>query len=245
MQGKKYQIVYADPPWELKAGSPNLHAKKQGNRALAYPTMTLEEIKTLPIQAIVEKDAVLFLWTTNKYIEQSYAVARAWGFTPSTMLVWCKKPKGRGLGGTFGISTEYLLFARRGTFKATERHWSTWFEAKRGKHSEKPQIARDFIEKCFEGRKVELFARQLVTGWDVWGNEVESNLELAQLLSMNDLPFSVKEMCESGNQWSDHGAVISGHQFVEVDQPDRTKQVLGCRICGEESVGILPQSAHN
>ncbi len=175
---EKYQIIYVDPPWELKAGSPNLHAKKQGNRPLAYPTMTLQEIKCLPIQPFVDNDAVLFLWTTNKYIESSYQIARAWGFSPSTMIIWCKKPKGRGLGGTFGISTEYLLFARRGSLKARARHWSTWFEAKRGKHSQKPQIARDIIQKCFDGKKIELFARQKTEGWDVWGNEVESDIKL-------------------------------------------------------------------
>ena len=140
--------------------------------------MSVEEIKNLPVQSLAEKDAVLFLWTTNKYIEDSYSVARAWGFQPSTMLVWAKKPKGRGLGGTFGISTEYLLFSRRGTFTAKERHWSTWFEAKRGKHSEKPTLVREIIEKCFEGEKIELFARQKTEGWDVWGNEVDSDVDL-------------------------------------------------------------------
>lgn len=177
-ENKKYKIIYADPPWQLKAGSPNLHEKKQGNRELEYPTMSVEEIKQLQVESIADENSVLFLWTTNKYIEDSYAVARAWGFKPSTMLVWCKKPKGRGLGGTFGIATEYLLLARRGSHKAKERHWSTWFEAKRGKHSEKPQIARDIIEKCFDGDKIELFARKKTGGWDVWGNEVESDVKL-------------------------------------------------------------------
>lgn len=174
----KYQIIYADPPWEVKAGAANLHIPHQKTRDLQYPTMTLEEIKNLPIRDIVDNNAVLFLWSINKYVEQSYSVARAWGFIPSTMLVWCKKPKGRGLGGTFGISTEYLLFARRGTYKAKDRHWSTWFEATRLKHSEKPQIARDLIEKCFNGSKIELFARKKSDGWDVWGNEIESDIEL-------------------------------------------------------------------
>ena len=175
---KKYQIIYADPPWQLKAGSPNLHERKQGNRELLYPTMSIQEIQVLPIEEISDDNSVLFLWTTNKYIEQAYFIAREWGFKPSTMLVWCKKPKGRGLGGTFGISTEYLLFSRKGSLKATQRHWSTWFEAKRGKHSEKPQIAREIIEKCFTGNKIELFARQKTEGWDVWGNEVKSDIEL-------------------------------------------------------------------
>jgi len=179
---KKYQIILADPPWELKAGSPNLHAKKQGNRNLCYPTMTVKQIQELPLKNVIDENAVLFLWTTNKYIEQSYAVARSWGFKPSTMLVWCKKPKGRGLGGTFGISTEYLLFCRKGTYKAKDRHWSTWFEAKRGRHSEKPEIVRDIIDKCFSGNKIELFARKksdnLFNNWDVWGNEVKSDIDL-------------------------------------------------------------------
>lgn len=175
---KKYQIIYADPPWKLKAGTPNLHKKKQGNRELLYPTLAIQEIKDLPIQGIVDNDAVLFLWTTNKYIESSYSIARCWGFEPSTMLVWCKKPKGRGLGGTFGMSTEYLLFCRKGSYKAKSRHWSTWFEEKRGKHSQKPQFARDIIEKCFDGKKIELFARTKTKGWDVWGNEVESDIDL-------------------------------------------------------------------
>jgi len=175
---KKYQIIYADPPWEVKAGAANLHIPKQKTRSLEYPTMTLEEIKSLRVMNITENNAVLFLWTINKYLEESYQVARSWGFKPSTMLVWCKKPKGRGLGGTFGISTEYLLFCRKGTFKAKERHWSTWFEAKRLRHSEKPPIARNLIEKCFDGNKLELFARQQHNGWDVWGNEVEGDIKL-------------------------------------------------------------------
>lgn len=170
---KKYQVILADPPWEVKAGAGNLHIPHQKTRDLIYPTMTLNQIKELPVSKITEKDAVLFLWTINKYIEDAYSVARSWGFKPSTMLVWCKKPKGRGLGGTFGISTEYLLFSRRGVFKSTERHWSTWFEATRLSHSEKPRISKDIIEKCFKGTRIELFARQRTPGWDAWGNEVD------------------------------------------------------------------------
>lgn len=175
---KKYKIIYADPPWEVKAGPSNLHLPHSKTRNLSYPTMTLEQIKSLPIKKISENNSVLFLWTINKYIEQAYQVAREWGFVPSTMLVWCKKPKGRGLGGTFGISTEFLLFCKKGKVGAKDRHWSTWFEAKRLKHSEKPQIARDIITKTFEGEKIELFAREKTDGWDVYGNEVESDIML-------------------------------------------------------------------
>lgn len=174
----KYRIILADPPWEVKAGAGNLHIPKQKTRSLMYPTMSVDQIKNMPVSEIADDNSVLFLWTINKYVEQAYSVARAWGFSPSTLLVWCKKPKGRGLGGTFGISTEYILFARKGTVKAKARHWSTWFEAKRGAHSQKPDVAQEIIEKCFDGNKVELFARRKRVGWDVFGNEVEDSIIL-------------------------------------------------------------------
>jgi N6-adenosine-specific RNA methylase IME4 len=94
------------------------------------------------------------------------------------MIVWCKKPKGRGLGGTFGISTEYLLFARRGSLKNTSRFVSTWVEHKRLKHSQKPPVFRQLIVGCFTGTRLELFAREKTEGWDVWGNEVENDISL-------------------------------------------------------------------
>jgi N6-adenosine-specific RNA methylase IME4 len=172
---KKYQIIYADPPWEVKAGAGNLHIPHQKTRDLSYPTMSLGEIQFMGdfVKQLADDNSVLFLWTINKYLEQSYTVARQWGFTPSTMLVWCKKPKGRGLGGTFGTSTEYLLFCRRGSLKAKERHWSTWFEAKRGIHSEKPELVMEIIEKCFDGDKMELFARKRRDGWDSMGFDID------------------------------------------------------------------------
>lgn len=169
---KKYQIIYADPPWIHPAEPLNLHIKKTQKRKLPYLMMSIDDICNLKIKEITEKDCVLFLWVTNRHIEDAYKVSRTWGFIPSTMLVWCKKPKGRGLGGTFGISTEYLLFSKKGKVNATERHWSTWFEGARRKHSQKPEEARQIIEKCFKGNKIELFARQKTEGWDVWGDEV-------------------------------------------------------------------------
>ena len=178
MENKKYSIIYAHPPLVQDAEPLNLHEHKTGKKHLPYSFMTLDEIKNLNVKNIIDDNAVLFLWTTNRHIEDAYCVARSWGFNPSTMLVWCKKPKGRGLGGTFGISTEYMLFSRKGTFKAKDRHWSTWFEAPRREHSRKPDIARDIIDKCFEGNKIELFARERILGWHSWGNEVESDIEL-------------------------------------------------------------------
>jgi len=178
---KKYQIIYADPPWEVKAGSKQ--SRKEGDSQkslpLAYKTMTLDEIKALPIKDIKDKNCVLFLWTINKYIEQSYEVARTWGFNPSTMLVWDKTPKGIGLGGTFTLANEYLLFCRSGTVKANQRVKGNHWHFPREKHSKKPDFFRDLIADTFvDLKRIELFARQKTEGWDVWGNEVESDIKL-------------------------------------------------------------------
>ena len=178
---KKYNIIYADPPWQVMAGSKQ--GRKNGDSEksldLQYPTMALEEIKQLPVKQIADKNCVLFLWTINKYLEQSYEVARAWGFKPSTMLVWDKTPKGIGLGGTFTLANEYLLFSRRGTVKARQRVKGNHWHHPRERHSQKPEFFRTMIEETFgDLPRVELFARQPHEGWDVWGNEVECTADL-------------------------------------------------------------------
>ena len=102
----------------------------------------------------------------------------AWGFKYSTTLVWCKAPNGIGLGGTFSITTEFLLFGYSQKCENIKRYDTTWWKIKRGPHSRKPDIFRNIIDETFKGTKIELFARPLtpmfpkVTGWDVWGNEV-------------------------------------------------------------------------
>lgn len=172
---KKYNIIYADPPWEVMAGSKQSRKKGDSQKTLPlkYPTMKLEEIINLPVKDIKEKDSVLFLWTINKYLEQSYTVARAWGFSPSTMLVWDKTPKGLGLGGTFTLANEYLLFCRSGTLPALHRVKGNHWFFPREEHSKKPDFFRNMIVDTFgDIPRIELFARNKTEGWDVWGNEV-------------------------------------------------------------------------
>lgn len=165
----KYRTIVADPPWDVAAGPRSLHDAGERTRPLGYPTMTVAEIAELVFP--VAADAHLYLWTINRYVEDAYGVARAWGFQPSTLLVWCKSPKGRGLGGTFSTSTEYVLFARRGSLAAKariDRNWWTW---KRGEHSAKPEAFLDIVEQVSPGPYLELFARRARFGWDYWGDE--------------------------------------------------------------------------
>jgi N6-adenosine-specific RNA methylase IME4 len=175
MDMKKYNVIYADPPWEVKAGPP--WSSNSKSRDLNYPTMTLDAIKNLKVKELSEKNSHLYLWTINKYIEQSYSVARSWGFTPSCLITWVKNPHGIGLGGAYIQTTEHLLFCRRGSLKSKKRIDSSWFLYKRGRHSQKPDEFRKMIEEV-SGVGIELFAREKVRNWDVWGNEVISDVAL-------------------------------------------------------------------
>jgi N6-adenosine-specific RNA methylase IME4 len=145
--------------------------------------MTAEQIAALPVGKLAEKDAHLYLWTINHYIEDAYFVAREWGFTPSTLLVWCKSPHGFGLGGTYCLTTEYILFARRGRLAANCRIDRSWWEWPRGRHSEKPEDFREMVERVSPSPRLELFARHKPNVWHYWGNEIESDIVMP-----NDLP---------------------------------------------------------
>jgi len=175
--GKKYSIILADPPWSVKAGPPWSSSGKSGD--LVYPTMTIDEIKTLGVKNIASDNAHLYLWVINKYIEQSYSIARAWGFKPSCLLTWCKKPNGLGLGGAYSQTTEHLLFCRRGVLKARKRMDTTWFTGARSLHSRKPMLFMDMIvDISGDLPRIELFSRRKAMGWSAWGNEVDSDIEL-------------------------------------------------------------------
>lgn len=179
---KRYNIIYVDPPWDVKRG-PEYNSNGP-SRELTYPTMTMEEIFNLNIHNIADKNCKLFLWGINKYMPQHYELMRHWGFKYSTTLVWCKQPNGIGLGGTFSLTTEFLLFGYKGKVGASRRHDTTWWLQKRGKHSQKPIYFYELLEETFPNdKKIELFARSARPGWDVWGNEVESTAGITSRLS--------------------------------------------------------------
>jgi len=181
---KKYQIIYADPPWPIKKMPRQVRPKQLD---MPYKTMTFKDICSLPIQDISdENECNLFLWTTHKWLPKAFSVMESWGFGYNCTITWDK-----GYGFTpysFMWSSEFLLYGQLknkwvrqpgiGKHKTVIKH-------KPIGHSIKPQIFRDTI-KLFCGDKpaIELFARPIsplfpkTPGWDVWGNEVESDIEL-------------------------------------------------------------------
>jgi N6-adenosine-specific RNA methylase IME4 len=165
---KLYGVIYADPPWTFATYSERGLDRAAENH---YPTMSLAAIKALPVPAA--DDAVLFLWATVPMLPQAIEVMQAWGFTYKSGLVWIKPHI--GLGFWTRNRVEHLLIGTRGNVPAPApgTQPSQVIEAPRVRHSEKPEAVAAIIEQLFPNTpKIELFARRVRVGWDVWGNEV-------------------------------------------------------------------------
>lgn len=163
---KKYQIIYADPPWRYRHCASN--SRKIENQ---YPTMKLEEIKNLQVPAA--DNCILYLWTTAPKLAESIEVLIAWGFDYRTCAIWNKEII--GMGYWFRNQHEILLVGVKGNMPPPSQSLrvSSILKQKRGKHSKKPEKYRELIEKWYPHlSKIELFARESCQGWDCWGNEV-------------------------------------------------------------------------
>jgi len=106
----RYRTIVADPPWPIGDFPPNFGY--ESGKACPYPTMSLDAIKALPVNALAVCEAHLYLWTTVGFLRDAYAVAEAWGFEPMYPLLWCKPPYGQGLGGKYASNVEFVLFCR-------------------------------------------------------------------------------------------------------------------------------------
>lgn len=139
--------------------------------------MTTEEIEALSVADIADEQCILFLWTTNSFLHDAFHVIDAWGFDYKTCVTW--KKSHFGLGYWAWGQTEHCLLATKGKHKRfTPPLLKTIFEHDKTRHSKKPDAFRTLIEQFPAINRVELFARQKTKGWDVWGNEVESDVML-------------------------------------------------------------------
>ena len=176
---KKYQIIYADPPWKYQDKS-----KSHGGGAEShYPVMSIKDICDLPVGDMAKKDSVLLMWTTYPQLEVAFQVIKSWGFKYKTCaFTWVKINKGgsiyMGMGRHTRANAEICLLATRG--KGVGRENASIYNTQlhnRTRHSEKPAAFREQIELLYGDKtRIELFARQKTEGWDVWGNEVESDI---------------------------------------------------------------------
>lgn len=196
---KKYNIIYADPPWSYKDRS------CQGNATQHYALMKDADICNLPIKNIAADNCVLFMWATYPKLKEALEIIRAWGFTYKTIgFQWVKENKS-GNGHFFGLgrwtrgNSEPCLIASKGDLfpiNLNEEASAPCLIATKGKpkrvsasvgqlvfsplraHSQKPDEVRErIVELMGDLPRIELFARSATEGWDVWGNEAPNQQE--------------------------------------------------------------------
>lgn len=172
----QFATIVADPPWRYG------NTSTRGAAEDHYQTMTIEELCDLDIaRERAAEQAHLYLWTTAGHLPEAFKVMEAWEFTYKTYLVWVKPQM--GMGNYFRVSTELVLFGVKGGMRTRDMATMNYFEAKRGKHSAKPQTFYDLVGRCSPGPYLEMFSRcskrtQLVCscsacsrGWSVWGDQ--------------------------------------------------------------------------
>jgi N6-adenosine-specific RNA methylase IME4 len=190
---KKYNIIYADPPWDYS----DVHTwrKMGGGVKGKYNTLKVEDICKLPIGELADKDCLLFLWVTFPNLKEGLQVMEAWGFTYVTIgFTWIKlNPKNLrpffGIGYYTKSNAEICLIGRVGkpsNLKISDRVSSVIISKKR-QHSRKPDEAREkIIELLGDRPRIELFARQRFHGWDVWGDQAPKE-EQSQIMFKKQL----------------------------------------------------------
>lgn len=170
---KKYNIIYADPPWSYS---------NKGTRAAAerhYSTMTGRDIGALPVGDLATEDCTLFLWATFPTLPTALETMEAWGFSYKTAaFIWVKRNRKSpgwfwGLGNWTRANPEVCLLGVKGKPKRLSKSVHSVVEAPIKRHSQKPPEVRDrIVELMGDLPRIELFARDRAPGWDVWGNEI-------------------------------------------------------------------------
>ena len=182
---KKYNTIYADPPWRFQNRTGKVAPEHK--RLKRYETMTVEEIKQLPVAEIADEKAHLYLWVPNALLPDGLAVMEAWGFEYKSNIIWEKVrkdgyPDGRGVGFYFRNVTEILLFGIKkksapNRTLAPARSQVNLIRSQKREHSRKPDEFIPIIEACSQAPRIELFARGDREGWDMWGNQADAGYE--------------------------------------------------------------------
>jgi site-specific DNA-methyltransferase (adenine-specific) len=188
-----YNIIYADPPWAYRSKGmyqETFPKRKQIRKYQGvnehYSTMDITKICTLDVEKIAAKNCALFLWVTDSHLPEALRLIKEWGFKyRSIAFIWIKRSSRGKLCANVGAWTmknaEICLIATKGNMAKNKVANNIYqiIDEERTTHSKKPEEARRRIERIFGGLpKIELFARQKVEGWDAWGNEVESDINL-------------------------------------------------------------------
>lgn len=176
---KTYRIIVVDPPWEIQ----KIRKRVRPNQVeMDYPMMTIKEIKSLKIPQIAANPSIIFIWTIDKYLYETKPILEHWGFKYHLTMTW-DKTNGLAMYG-FHRQTEFILVGLKGKHDAypARRTIRTSFAAKSERHSAKPDVFYEMLD-VLEGDRIDIFARKprknliIKHHWDVWGNEVESDIK--------------------------------------------------------------------
>lgn len=196
LPSEKYDIIYADPPWDYggkmqydksSIKTENVNFEKNifiSSATFKYPTVKLKDLKKLDVNSITADDCLLFMWTTSPHMAHAIELGTAWGFEYKTVaFVWDKMIHNPG---RYTLSqTEMCLVFKKGRIPTPRgaRNVRQLVQVPRGKHSEKPEKVIEGITAMFpEQKKIELFARKNYFGWDNWGLEIpESKVEIGTI----------------------------------------------------------------
>ena len=172
----EFEVFYADPPWDYKGQHQHNGAGglDTGGANRHYPTVSLKDLKRLNIQSITAENSLLFMWSSSPHLDQAIELGKSWGFAWATIgFVWNKM---RTNPGFYSMSQcEVCLLFKHGKIPTPRgaRNVRQYVEVARESHSKKPEEVRNRISQMFPTqRKIELFARETVPGWKVWGNQV-------------------------------------------------------------------------
>jgi N6-adenosine-specific RNA methylase IME4 len=182
-QGRQFGTILVDPPWRFANRTGKMAPEHR--RLSRYVTLSTDEIAAIPVSQVAAPVAHLYLWVPNALLPEGLRVMQAWGFQYKTNLVWHKirkdgGPDGRGVGFYFRNVTELVLFGVRGKNARTlaaGRRQVNYLATRKREHSKKPDELYDIIEACSPGPHLELFARGMRPGWEVWGNEARNDYE--------------------------------------------------------------------
>jgi len=171
---KTYDIVVIDPPWKIQ----KIKRRVRPNQVtMDYPMLSLEEIKEIPLQALLKDNAYVFMWVIDKYLHEGKSILEAWGLKYHLTMSW-DKTNGVSLYG-FNRRTEFIMVGIRGKHDIypSRKTIKTSFTAKSTGHSKKPDHFYEMLN-TLDGERLDMFARKPHDGWDVWGNEVDSDIDL-------------------------------------------------------------------